>query len=152
MNPINRATAQRKRLSPVWKFVIENTFEVSKPYRKIETDTHIIVVEEDTNISTGLFEGFAIRNKRSLSNDYGIDLGKNERIIQAIPKEELQTVEYLYYDDPEETEEERAKYIMSLDIQRKAFKYQFDTTSTGRELKTVEYVKKEPFTYQHGLL
>lgn len=41
---------------------------------------------------------------------------------------------------------------MSLDIQRKAFKYQFDTTSTGRELKTVEYVKKEPFTYQHGLL
>ena len=87
------------------------------------------------------------------ANDYDLNLKENERIVQAIPKDSLQSVDYLYYDDPDETEDERIAYINKMDIQKnKPVKYQFDILSTSKKIKSIEYVKRQPFSYQHGVL
>lgn len=153
MNPIDRATAQHKRLSPVWKFIIEEDFKVKEPYYKLETDTHIIVVEREGSNDSASFDGYFISSKYNHANDYDLNLKENERIVQAIPKDSLQSVDYLYYDDPDETEDERIAYINKMDIQKnKPIKYQFDILSTSKKIKSIEYVKRQPFSYQHGVL
>lgn len=57
-----------------------------------------------------------------IENEYGINLGRNEEIEKVILKEEYIYTSYLYYDNLEETEEYRRKYIESLDIYKLGLK------------------------------
>ena len=151
MNPIDRATAQLKKLSPVWEFKIKESFEVGKPYRIVETNIHYLIIRPKIERTfrdklSGLLKPF--------ENEYGIELGRNEEIERAILKEKYIYTSYLYYDDPEETEADRRKYIESLKIYKPGLKL-FPNGSDAKlervkkEIIAIKRIKNErPFDYQ----
>lgn len=151
MNPIDRATAQQKKLSPVWEFKIKDNFKLKEPYRFVETDTHGLIIRPKKDRS------FAETIRGLLKpepNIYEYQLASNEEIERAIPREDYVLTSYLYYDDPEETDEQRRNYIESLDINKANFTL-FPLGSAGeligrsREIISVKRVKNEtPFNYQ----
>lgn len=146
MNGIDRATAQLIELEPVWKFVIKDVFKVEKPYRLVETDTEVIIVRPKVGHVSwqSRFVGYFKR----IPNEYGIELSEDEEIESVISISKLLTEGFLYYDDPDETDQQRRDYInkhMPVRMNMTFFNKEssINISSASREIISIEYVKKE---------
>ncbi|WP_314061300.1 hypothetical protein [uncultured Vagococcus sp.] len=151
MNPIDRITAQKKRLSPVWEFKIRKSFDVQPPARIVETDTHVIIVQPEPEHESSYLNRLLSWNKTVSNDEFGIDLSKDEEILQAIRLDDLIATSYLYYDDPDETDEQRRRYINKLNLHKASFNFttKADVIKPRTEIISLERVKNEtPFHYE----
>lgn len=151
MNPIDRITAQTKRLSPVWEFKLRKQFDVQHPARIVETDTHVLIVQPEPKHEMSRLNRLLSWNKTVSNKEYGIELSKDEEILQAIRLDDLIATSYLYYDDPDETDEQRRSYIKKLNLQKASFGFttKADVINSRTEIISIERVKNEtPFHYK----
>lgn len=151
MNPIDRATAQQKKHSPVWEYQVRKNFDIKHPYRLEETEDHLLII----GVANSRKLPERVKNFLKLpKNVYGVSLNQGEQIEKVIPKEDYVKTGYIYYDDPEETEEERKEYIKSLQIHnpylRDSFGELIDSIEfKGDEIVYIKRVKDEkPFNYK----